>query len=112
MPPTAVKHGALVSLRLGQFYVSLHSRSLHLSSLGRRRRMRGWLSSYLLFVIFLHTTSGCDCYDKYEGVAVIALVVMGGSGQDWVDVEEEKKPDREEGKERCGWNVERWLKSQ
>ena len=62
---------------------------------------------------------GCDGYDKYEGVAVIALVVKGGSGKDWVDVEEEWETDREEGKERCGWtcgwncgwNVERWLQS-
>ena len=58
---------------------------------------------------------GCDGYDKYEGVAVIASVVKGGSGQDWVDVEEGWETDREEGKERCGWNcgwnVERWLQS-
>ena len=48
------------------------------------------MSSYLLFVIF-YTAMGFDSYDKYEGVAVIALVVKGGSGQDWVDVEEEWK---------------------
>ena len=100
MPPTPVKHGALVSLRLGQFYVSLHSRSLHLSSLGRRRGE----CHHTSYFSFFYTAIGCDGYGKYEGAAVIALVVMGGWGQDWVDVEEEWETDREEGKERCGWH--------